>query len=65
MAQTLTRTVDHMYDWDRDRKNKVFEMKRLLARDKRDQDMLEIAKGGRFVGEGSKRYLSKKENVEK
>ena len=65
LAQTLSRTLTDMYDWDRDRKQKVFELKSRLVREKRDLETLELSRGGRFVGPGSLRYLSKKENLEK
>jgi len=36
LAQNLSRTLNDIYDWDRDRKQKVFELKSRLNREKRD-----------------------------
>ena len=59
----MQRTVDQMFKWEQDRKSKVFDMKRHQARQKREEDLSELEKGGRFVNAISQKYLSKKENM--
>lgn len=53
-----------MFAWDRDRKMKVFDIRRRRVREKHDQETEEMAKGGKFMNRESIKYLSKKENVE-
>ena len=54
-----------MLSWDRDRKTKVFDLKRRMLRDAREKEAAEMQKAGKYVNKGSLRYLSKKENVDK
>ena len=63
MAQRMQRGPIHWEQWERDRKIKVFESKRMRAREARERELAEMEKGGKFVNQGSIRYLSKKENI--
>lgn len=54
-----------MFSWDRDRKMKVFEMKRRKVRVERESEMAELQKAGKYLNPGSIKYLSRKENIEK
>jgi hypothetical protein len=50
MAQRLDRKgVDEMFAWDRDRKLKVFNMKRLQMRETREREQQEMAKAGKYL----------------
>ena len=64
MGSQMHRTLDDMFIWDRDRKMKVFEIRRRRIREKHEQETEEMAKGGKFLNKESIKYLSKKENVE-
>ena len=49
MAQRMERGPVHWEQWDRDRKIKVFESKRMRAREARERELAEMEKGGKFV----------------
>jgi hypothetical protein len=49
MAQRMQRGPVQWERWERDRKSKVFESKRMRAREARERELAEMEKGGKFV----------------
>ena len=49
MAQRMQRGPVQWERWERDRKSKVFESKRMRAHETRERELAEMEKGGKFV----------------